>query len=768
MITESYIKYLLSDDASLQTYYVKKEKVGLGDIGRHLMLEERANNVYVPDHYYRLGQRRTLDGIKTKSQLFTIGLKRLACDFLEIRNGKICLKADKMNQWQLLLPYMPPLILMAVRMWHEYGCQGYDDEEYVSQIIRPNIAYTTISSPYIPQIMDMLREGGLADLHVHLNGSLETDLTWQDFLRNPLEIRHELEKAYGNEKVMEQYEQTSLLSTPSSFYKLLKTAACLRQLLFFYAYDKPFDEENGTFEVILNAVTEETMQTKYATTHHPMEALLNKETPSHLMECMLYVRLLHTMNQQPENDTVSSLFHYYLLILGLANKMMVQQPTSYGFEEFQKITLNGLREYSEKSYDRRFLQMSGNELRHIRVLEGRFSPKDTQDKNEEMLTNIQKGWESLQDKQKPLGIESELRLVAHFIKKEEKTKDEYIRYKKLRRDIDYRATLLLDQLHEGDSMSKAVVGIDAAASEFDTPPEVFAPAYRRLRKGGFEHFTYHAGEDFYHILGGLRAIYEAVNYLGLERCDRIGHATASGVSVDLWQKNIGRRMLIKKGEHLDNFIFAYHLISTMGDAALQSLLPAIAIKIDKLSFEIYHDYYPASMHVEAWRMRGYDPEELLESKPGRADREMVENIFIRYHEKEISEKYDEIIEIETFDLLGARELTQLQLLLLKYLHDKEIVIETLPTSNVIIGHHHDYGTYHLYNWYRWKKEGKPLPPIVVGTDDTGIFATNIYNEYCNIFCQMVYGKGMNADEATAFIRELDRNARLYAFEGSKR
>jgi adenosine deaminase len=106
--------------------------------------------------------------------------------------------------------------------------------------------------------------------------------------------------------------------------------------------------------------------------------------------------------------------------------------------------------------------------------------------------------------------------------------------------------------------------------------------------------------------------------------------------------------------------------------------------------------------------------------------------------------------------------------LLKYLHDKEIVIETLPTSNVIIGHHHDYGTYHLYNWYRWKKEGKPLPPIVVGTDDTGIFATNIYNEYCNIFCQMVYGKGMNADEATAFIRELDRNARLYAFEGSKR
>lgn len=41
--------------------------------------------------------------------------------------------------------------------------------------------------------------------------------------------------------------------------------------------------------------------------------------------------------------------------------------------------------------------------------------------------------------------------------------------------------------------------------------------------------------------------------------------------------------------------------------------------------------------------------------------------------------------------------------------------------------------FHLYNWYCWEKEGYPVPPNVVGTDDTDIFATNIYNEYCNIF-----------------------------------
>ena len=78
--------------------------------------------------------------------------------------------------------------------------------------------------------------------------------------------------------------------------------------------------------------------------------------------------------------------------------------------------------------------------------------------------------------------------------------------------------------------AKYIVGIDAAASEFDAPPEVFAPAFRYLKRNGFKHFTYHAGEDFYHLLGGLRCIYEAVDFLNLSYGDRIGHATAAGIS----------------------------------------------------------------------------------------------------------------------------------------------------------------------------------------------------------------------------------------------
>ena len=67
--------------------------------------------------------------------------------------------------------------------------------------------------------------------------------------------------------------------------------------------------------------------------------------------------------------------------------------------------------------------------------------------------------------------------------------------------------------------------------------------------------------------------------------------------------------------------------------------------------------------------------------------------------------------------------------------------------------------YHLYNWYCWEKERYPVPPIVVGTDDIGIFATSLYNEYCNIYSLFLYEKKMNMADVIRFIEYLDENSR---------
>lgn len=764
MYTESYLRYLLNDNHSLRQYYEEKRLVTLDDIKRNLMLAERRNNYFIPDHYYRLGQNKSFAGINHLSELFTCGLKSLANEYLEIRDAKIYVKAEMMNRWQIMMAYMPPLLLDCIMLWQNDPLLDGDEINYAHKYLLPNLAYTTYPSPYIPQLLDLLNNGGLSDLHMHLNGALETDLAWQDFLISPLDVKSELDRAFHKEKVKEQYTQMTMIPNPDQFYNLLNVASTLRGLLFNYIYVQESGEgivnDMSSIDEFLCRISEgDDFGISYSS--HPMELVLGKKMEPHIMEGILYIKVLQQLSLEPENRYLSLLFHYYLLILGQVNRMLVHQPTCYGFEEFQKITLNGLREYSEsKNYFKRFAQMTGNQLKHIKFLEGRFSPKDSKVKNDRLLGEILNGWDELQKEQKRKNVpESSLKLVAHFIKREEKHKPNLIRYQHLREDVKHRADLLKQLLRDHTRLSNVVLGIDAAASEFDTPPEVYAQVYRNLRASGYRHFTYHAGEDFFHVLSGLRAIYEAITFLDLRRCDRIGHASVTGIPVALWKENIGDKLLIKRGEHLDNLIFAYHLISLKGDMNLKSFLPMISLRIEELSYDIYNKSVPITLHIKAWKSRDKDPREIINSNEDLPEKELIR----MYHQYDVSKRYDEIIEIDTYDILGEKELTQLQLMLLEEMHQREIVIETLPTSNVFIGNHHDYSTYHIYNWYKWKKEGKPLPPIVVGTDDVGIFATNIYNEYCNIFCQFVYDKKINTDEATAFIKELEMNSSLYAF-----
>ncbi len=56
-----------------------------------------------------------------------------------------------------------------------------------------------------------------------------------------------------------------------------------------------------------------------------------------------------------------------------------------------------------------------------------------------------------------------------------------------------------------------------------------------------------------------------------------------------------------------------------------------------------------------------------------------------------------------------------------------------------------------------------MPKIVVGSDDTGIFATNIYNEYANLWQYFTKSKGKTANETLKLIEELNNNSINYKF-----
>jgi len=302
-----------------------------------------------------------------------------------------------------------------------------------------------------------------------------------------------------------------------------------------------------------------------------------------------------------------------------------------------------------------------------------------------------------------------------------------------------------------------------------------------LRRKGIRHFTYHAGEDFFHIIGGMRAVYEAYSFSDFNCGDRIGHATALGLNPELWMNNLGKKMLIRQGEWLDDLVFVYHVIVKYKVDALKKYIPFINNKVQELHYDIYGKHETVPMLEKAWLARkwcilhlmaekekdvhisfGHNEEELNEVLCAiKKDTQCCQIVF-DYHNNQYRKNYEKIIERETNEF-SVTDLKELQLAVLKEMHQKEIVIETLPTSNVRIGHHKDYSTHQLWNWLKWEEEGKAIPPIVMGSDDTGIFATSIYNEYANLYCCATQQLGFSHNKIMAIIEKLDRNGRIYRF-----
>ncbi|PZU17552.1 MAG: hypothetical protein DI622_10650, partial [Chryseobacterium sp.] len=709
----------------------------------------------------------------------------IAIDHLEVSENRIYIKQEKQNSWQELVTFIPPLFLQAllIREIYTQNIKYSSDIEFFEHYILPNTKYTAIPSAKITKLESFAEENnGLHDLHMHLNGSLETDQVWQDFLYNQIRIYRDLKNSYANPKVREQLEQESTLLEPLSYIKLLQEAKKIRKIFYLYIFHEKELRENNTIRYNPGIVYK-----------HPFLEKISKDGKyNHLMsiEAYMFVLVLEKLRILP-NDNIANLLHHYLLILGLTNRLLVQQTHQNGFEQFQKNTLNGLRESSEKSFKRRFFQMHGNDLKFLKFLEGRFSPKNNQIELINQIDSIYNGWNHmLKTKEREKSKSSpEIRLIAHFIKKIDSKPNQYIRHKALRIEVINKGKNLAALLSKFPKYQQKVTGIDAASSEFDAPPEVFAHLFRFMRRKGMRHFTYHAGEDFYHILDGLRAIYEAIKFCDLKKTDRIGHATAAGILVEQWSEAVGNEILISQGCHLDNLIFVYHLIVNSTSKKLQKTLPTVINEINNLSYSVYGDYYTPTILEKAWLMRECCPLHLFESHINNLkiqgvfdDNEFlwaekkgfVENlqkkkdskvyeVYEKYHDLNIRKNYNKNISITPFGIIKPKQLKILQIELLNIMATNEIIIETLPTSNVRIGFHKNFSTYHLKNWIQWKMQGYKIPPIVLGSDDTGIFATNIYNEYANVFSVLTNEEFVGLSEGMDILRHINNNSVIYKF-----
>ena len=136
-----------------------------------------------------------------------------------------------------------------------------------------------------------------------------------------------------------------------------------------------------------------------------------------------------------------------------------------------------------------------------------------------------------------------------------------------------QAKSIVALLEKRMEINNQLKGIDACSSELACRPEVFGQVFRYLSDTAVIcretqedtlrtvfrtknlHTTYHAGEDFFDIVDGLRAIDEAVLFCGLRRGSRLGHALALGIDPDEYYKFKGQKLMLSKQTLLDDIVW---------------------------------------------------------------------------------------------------------------------------------------------------------------------------------------------------------------------
>ena len=292
------------------------------------------------------------------------------------------------------------------------------------------------------------------------------------------------------------------------------------------------------------------------------------------------------------------------------------------------------------------------------------------------------------------------------------------------------------------------------------------------------------------IADGLRAIDEAINFLNMDCGDRLGHALALGVDVEEWYQSKNYRILLPQQDYLDNLVWVYSRLTEFGIQGMDSLKDYIQKKYEDFFYEIYgkhmdyevihrilkgaeSEYHPRGMEMtlkndryhfnmgryyDSWKLRGDDPElyshgyfswyadgsEETDAKvnmkfPKQFEIRRKPEIFLLmyyYHfNRDVRREGRKCIEVKVRkEYVKAVELLQKEMQ--RRVAKRGIGIETNPSSNVLIGTFKEYIKHPIFNFYNYHltNDKEALDncaqlSVSVNTDDQGIFATSLENEY---------------------------------------
>lgn len=302
------------------------------------------------------------------------------------------------------------------------------------------------------------------------------------------------------------------------------------------------------------------------------------------------------------------------------------------------------------------------------------------------------------------------------------------------------------------------VGIDFAGSELYTRPEVPAHVVRYAKVHGINNVTYHVGEDYYDIVDGLRAIDETIRFMGLDQHCRIGHALAMAVDAMMFYESQGKEIVLPKQVLLDNLVWM--IKTTENNYLIPS--PTLYVQLMERCKSLYEeigydgtfsldDYYESMMLRSDDEMEYEDEGHHVQNGLNNWVNTMVcrhpEGINYRSNiaamrlwrqylmNSDICRKGDEPA-LFRVDKRYIRQVERLQAALRKKVEERGICVEVNLTSNILISNMKRYDRHPIRKMRNTSGVFGNQIPVALGTDDKGILATSLVNEYALLALSM--------------------------------
>lgn len=335
------------------------------------------------------------------------------------------------------------------------------------------------------------------------------------------------------------------------------------------------------------------------------------------------------------------------------------------------------------------------------------------------------------------------------------------------------ATALADLLDAYPRMLERVRGIDLCTDELAIPLWVLTPLVQHVQAAGHRAravllardgnsppplgLTVHAGEDYVHLLGGLRRIDEAVDQLELGDGARIGHAVALGVSVREWALR-SRKLLVPAGERLLDLLWARR-VGLRAPNAFYSWLGWIDQELVRLGRDVFGRPLSADQLQTWWdalhdaglrKIVGfpdgpYAPVPLDEQEALR--RELV---YRWLTDRMVHDRAQQLKKIEIEPEVPL--VTALQEHVRGEIASRGIVVEINPSSNLLIGHLGDLTSHPLWRLCPPAGMATTAPPVrvCIGSDDPITFATTLPEEY-QLLADALAGAGVDGPNVDAWL-----------------